>query len=95
MQCVNIFQVGINIHSNSNISSQGLKTGMYYLRTKPAANAIQFTVDKSKLKSSTAVNGAANGTSNGVKADTKTAEQNMATMVCSLENKDECLMCGS
>lgn len=25
----------------------GLKTGMYYLRTKPAANAIQFTVDKS------------------------------------------------
>lgn len=28
----------------------GLKTGMYYLRTKAAANAIQFTVDKSKLK---------------------------------------------
>ncbi|KAH9373320.1 hypothetical protein HPB48_018373 [Haemaphysalis longicornis] len=28
----------------------GLKTGMYYLRTKPAANAIQFTVDKSALK---------------------------------------------
>merc|ERR1712168_340888 len=28
----------------------GLKTGMYYLRTKPAANAIQFTLDKSKIK---------------------------------------------
>lgn len=26
---------------------KGLKTGMYYLRTQPAANAIQFTVDKS------------------------------------------------
>ncbi len=25
---------------------QGLKTGMYYLRTKPAANAIQFTIDQ-------------------------------------------------
>lgn len=25
---------------------RGLKTGSYYLRTKPAANAIQFTVDK-------------------------------------------------
>lgn len=25
---------------------KGLKTGMYYLRTKPAASAIQFTVDK-------------------------------------------------
>ena len=28
----------------------GLKTGMYYLRTKPAAKAIQFTVDKSYLQ---------------------------------------------
>ncbi|KAI8799129.1 ribonucleoside-diphosphate reductase large subunit [Biomphalaria glabrata] len=27
----------------------GLKTGMYYLRTKPAAQAIQFTVDKTRL----------------------------------------------
>uniref|UniRef100_T1J1Q1 Lipoyl synthase, mitochondrial n=1 Tax=Strigamia maritima TaxID=126957 RepID=T1J1Q1_STRMM len=30
----------------------GLKTGMYYLRTKPAANAIQFTVDKSLVTKS-------------------------------------------
>jgi len=29
--------------------SKGLKTGMYYLRTRPKADAIQFTVDKSKL----------------------------------------------
>merc|ERR1712050_406126 len=28
----------------------GLKTGMYSLRSKPAAQAVQFTVDKSKLK---------------------------------------------
>lgn len=28
---------------------RGLKTGMYYLRTRPAANAIQFTVDTSTL----------------------------------------------
>lgn len=27
----------------------GLKTGMYYLRTKPAAAAIKFTIDKSKV----------------------------------------------
>jgi len=27
----------------------GLKTGMYYLRTRPAANAIQFTVDQAAL----------------------------------------------
>lgn len=28
---------------------KGLKTGMYYLRTKPKANAIQFTVDQKAL----------------------------------------------
>jgi len=28
---------------------KGLKTGMYYLRTRPATNAIQFTVDQQKL----------------------------------------------
>jgi len=27
---------------------KGLKTGMYYLRTRPAANAVQFTVDPAK-----------------------------------------------
>merc|ERR1711865_594957 len=28
---------------------RGLKTGMYYLRTRPKADAIQFTVDQEKL----------------------------------------------
>jgi ribonucleotide reductase alpha subunit len=28
---------------------QGLKTGMYYLRSRPAADAIKFTVDVEKL----------------------------------------------
>ncbi|KAF8522037.1 ribonucleotide reductase alpha subunit [Gautieria morchelliformis] len=32
---------------------KGLKTGMYYLRTRPAAQAIQFTVDQSFLKKKT------------------------------------------
>jgi ribonucleotide reductase alpha subunit len=29
---------------------RGLKTGMYYLRTRPKADAIQFTVDKEMIK---------------------------------------------
>lgn len=33
---------------------KGLKTGMYYLRTRPAAQAIQFTVDQSVLASAKA-----------------------------------------
>lgn len=61
----------------------GLKTGMYYLRTKPAANAIQFTVDKSKVKGKQ-VNG---------KSDIDDA--NMAAITCSLQNRDECMSCGS
>ncbi|BES87822.1 Hypothetical protein NTJ_00629 [Nesidiocoris tenuis] len=64
----------------------GLKTGMYYLRTKPAANAIQFTVDKSKSKEAVKQNGTATEAEKSF---------NMASMVCSLENKDDCLMCGS
>lgn len=50
----------LNIHMNdpsySKITSMhfhgwklGLKTGMYYLRTRPAADAIQFTLDKTEL----------------------------------------------
>ena len=31
---------------------RGLKTGLYYLRTKAAADAIKFTVEVDKLKSS-------------------------------------------
>lgn len=32
---------------------KGLKTGLYYLRTRPAADPIKFTVDKTKLKATT------------------------------------------
>lgn len=70
---------------------QGLKTGMYYLRTKPAANAIQFTVDKTKLKKSQEKKVDENNEDSSVKE----LNEKMAGMVCSLENKDECLMCGS
>ncbi|KAH7098369.1 ribonucleotide reductase alpha subunit [Auriculariales sp. MPI-PUGE-AT-0066] len=38
---------------------KGLKTGMYYLRTRPAAQAIQFTVDQSVLKEVKANNASA------------------------------------
>eukprot|EP01060_Flectonema_neradi_P037091 TRINITY_DN736_c1_g1_i1.p1 TRINITY_DN736_c1_g1~~TRINITY_DN736_c1_g1_i1.p1 ORF type:complete len:793 (+),score=192.01 TRINITY_DN736_c1_g1_i1:58-2436(+) len=34
--------------------SKGLKTGQYYLRTRPAVDAIKFTVDQGKLKESEA-----------------------------------------
>ncbi|XP_023240746.1 ribonucleoside-diphosphate reductase large subunit-like [Centruroides sculpturatus] len=61
----------------------GLKTGMYYLRTKPAANAIQFTVDKTTLTKTAE-------TSNEIQQ-----EKQKQAMVCSLQNKEECLMCSA
>ncbi|KAL1722996.1 ribonucleotide reductase [Schizophyllum commune] len=36
---------------------KGLKTGMYYLRTRPASQAIQFTVDQAMLKESNKAEG--------------------------------------
>jgi ribonucleoside-diphosphate reductase subunit M1 len=36
---------------------RGLKTGMYYLRSLPKADAIQFTVDQAALTTSRATNG--------------------------------------
>lgn len=59
---------------------------MYYLRTKPAANPIQFTLNKEKLKE---------GQEPAKVSEEEAKERNMAAMVCSLQNRDECLMCGS
>uniref|UniRef100_A0A0K2UAC8 Ribonucleoside-diphosphate reductase n=1 Tax=Lepeophtheirus salmonis TaxID=72036 RepID=A0A0K2UAC8_LEPSM len=65
----------------------GLKTGMYYLRTKAAASAIQFTVDKSRIKTTNTNNSETNKTDSAIK--------NKEAIMCSLQNKDDCLMCGS
>ncbi|XP_022908057.2 ribonucleoside-diphosphate reductase large subunit [Onthophagus taurus] len=78
---------------------QGLKTGMYYLRTKPAAQPIQFTVDKSKLIINVG-DGVSSGASsigintNGVKKEKDEDEEN-AALVCSLQNPGNCDMCGA
>lgn len=65
----------------------GLKTGMYYLRTKPAAAPIQFTVDKTRLT--------ANSKIKSIDKENVDLNKRMADMVCSLQNKDDCISCGS
>ncbi|TVU27830.1 hypothetical protein EJB05_19331 [Eragrostis curvula] len=62
--------------------SRGLKTGMYYLRTHAAADAIKFTGDTTLLKDN----------QEPVEDDVETK---LAEMICSLNNRDECLACGS
>ncbi|CAL8353653.1 unnamed protein product [Lota lota] len=64
---------------------QGLKTGMYYLRTKPAANPIQFTLNKDMLKEE----------AQPAETPEEAKERNTAAMICSLENREDCVMCGS
>lgn len=75
---------------------------MYYLRTRPAANPIQFTVDKKRLAVSRALN-ETNGnpidqTKNEINNKTPTTDDlalQMAGLVCSLDNKEDCMMCGA
>mmetsp|Transcript_3396 Transcript_3396/g.12260 ORF Transcript_3396/g.12260 Transcript_3396/m.12260 type:complete len:842 (-) Transcript_3396:1060-3585(-) len=81
---------------------KGLKTGMYYLRTRAAADAIKFTVDQKALNKAKETSGqpmqpSALKKQNSQKDWEEMAEkeQQMAAMVCSLENKEACLMCGS
>ncbi len=60
----------------------GLKTGMYYLRTKSAVNAIKFSVNPTLIKE---------------RADWKKAdsaqELEEEILACSIENGDACMMC--
>ena len=89
---------------------KGLKTGTYYLRTKAAADAIKFTVEK-KYQEENA--GKLNGQSEPVAATASVSAQNGSTssspssggmnisdeynangQACSLDD-DECLSCGA
>jgi ribonucleoside-diphosphate reductase subunit M1 len=65
---------------------QGLKTGIYYLRSKASAGASKFTIDpnlekriKEKQKKG--------------KALTKKEEE--AVLMCSIENRESCELCSS
>ena len=61
----------------------GLKTGMYYLRTKSAVNAIQFTLSKEKT---------------AVEPDAPLSPEEFKAMVDAAKDNnepDDCLMCGS
>merc|ERR1739844_382828 len=62
----------------------GLKTGMYYLRTKPAAQAIQFTVDKSKVKEAVSAKKEKSpiDLAPAAASDLSAVTKNMETLVC-------------
>jgi len=82
-QSLNIFMENANFGKLTSMHfygwEKGLKTGMYYLRTKAATDAIKFTIDKSAVQEPTA----------------KSIEEAQAEMACSIDNGDDCEACGS
>ncbi len=90
-QSLNIFMENANLGKLTSMHfyawEQGLKTGMYYLRTKAATDAIKFTVEKKYQEAPKAAPSM---------VESKTAEQvavEQATIACSLDNPDACEMC--
>ena len=89
-QSLNIFMENVN---NSKLTSmhfyawkKGLKTGMYYLRTKAATDAIKFTVDKKYKEQPQGEQAAA-----AAKPEEMTYEQQV--QACSIDNGPDCEMC--
>jgi ribonucleoside-diphosphate reductase alpha chain len=69
----------------------GLKTGMYYLRTRPAVDATKFTVAPSDVKAAAA----AQAKTAAAAAAAVKEEQAAVALSCSIDNPEDCMSCGS
>lgn len=80
-QSLNIFMENANFGKLTSMHfygwEKGLKTGMYYLRTKAATDAIKFTVDKTVEELPMLA----------------TLEEQQAAVACSLDDPENCEMC--
>jgi len=80
-QSLNIFMENANFGKLTSMHfygwEKGLKTGMYYLRTKAATDAIKFTVEKNVE----------------VEPSAQLVEEQQAAIACSLDDPDGCEMC--
>nr|CAH8857013.1 unnamed protein product [Trichobilharzia regenti] len=82
---------------------KGLKTGMYYLRTRPAADPIKFSVDKTKLNVLTDSTAKTNVNGDSIDQNVEAMEElrimeeiqkrNTEAIACSLSNPEGCLSC--
>uniref|UniRef100_A0A915KYT4 Ribonucleoside-diphosphate reductase n=1 Tax=Romanomermis culicivorax TaxID=13658 RepID=A0A915KYT4_ROMCU len=72
---------------------KGLKTGMYYLRTKPAAQAIQFTVDKTALKKKLSKGMVMDGRTSPLIENGYLDSPTDEAISCAISGGDACAMC--
>lgn len=110
-QSLNLFMENANFSKLTSMHfyawKSGLKTGMYYLRTKAATDAIKFTVDNTKKAAPVAVsaeakikvaeNDASSIREQQVDIEPMSAEEMKALINRAKESQgdDDCLMCGS
>ena len=94
-QSLNVFMENVNTAKLTSMHfyawKQGLKTGMYYLRTKAATDAIKFTVDKKYKEAPVAA--AVETPEAPRKAIQDMTDEEQAAMACSIENGSDCEMC--
>jgi ribonucleotide reductase alpha subunit len=88
MQSMNLFMANPNYKKLTSMHfyawKQHLKSGMYYLRSKASASAGKFSIDAGLEKQIRE------------KQDQgKSLTQNEATLLCSIDNKEACMMCTS
>jgi ribonucleoside-diphosphate reductase alpha chain len=90
-QSMNIFMQDPNFGKLTSMHfyawKKGLKTGMYYLRSQAATSALQFTVEKSVRDAEKAAQAAP--------VLEMAKSKNQDAIACSLDNPDDCEMCGS
>jgi ribonucleoside-diphosphate reductase alpha chain len=72
---------------------KGLKTGIYYLRTKAAADPIKFTVGAEKKAASQP--NATTTVADATVVNTISKQEAQAQISCSIDDPDGCVMCGS
>ena len=71
---------------------KGLKTGMYYLRSTAAADAIKFTLDKNAIQQPEQQEA---GQAQPEAQQVMDYDQKRSDMACSLDNPEACEACGS
>jgi ribonucleotide reductase alpha subunit len=83
-QSLNLFIANPTIKKLTNMHffawKKFLKTGIYYLRSKSLATTTKFSIDPNLEKK---------------KKTTKKSPTKEEILVCSIENKDDCLLCSS